>query len=323
MRRASQAAILVAVVGTVAFTLFASDTKKPAIKAAPKAQAPKVIPDDGGAEATIRKSAEAFTDSYTAHDAKAIAATFAADGEFINEEGQVVAGRQAIQAHFEGLFQNLPEAKVRLKVESVKLVAPNVAIEEGIAETMMGDAQDVQTSRYVALHVKQGNEWLIARSRDFPAEGTPISHHDRLRPLEWLVGDWIDESADALISTTCRWADGENFLVQEFSARFGRRPIVNGSTRIGWDPLAKQVRSWTFDSDGGFSEGLWTKTDEMWIMKSNGVTSDGRTTSATTIVRRIDADTISWESRDRVVGEEVQSDIPAILVKRRGPLPAE
>lgn len=323
MRRATQAAILVAVVGSVAFTLFASDTKKPAIKAAPKPQAPRVIADDGGAEVAIRKSAQAFTEAYAAHDAKAIAAAFTADGEFINEDGHVLGGKQAIQAHFEGLFQNLPEARVRLKVESVKLVAPNVAIEEGTAETMLGEAEEVQTSRYVALHVKQGNDWLIARSRDFAAESAPVSHHDRLRQLEWLVGDWIDESADALISTTCRWADGENFLLQEFSARFGRRPIVNGSTRIGWDPLTKQVRSWTFDSDGGFSEGLWTRTEGMWIMKSNGVTSDGRTTSATTIVRKVDGDTISWESRDRVVGEEMQDDIPPILVKRRGPLPAE
>jgi len=323
MGRSTQAAVLVAILGLVGLTLVASDTKKPATKPAPKPQAPRVSPDDGGVETSIKKSAAEFAEAYAAHDAKAIANGFTPDGEFINEEGQVLSGRKAIEAHFEGLFSSLPDARVRLKVDSVKLVAPNVAIEEGTADSMITDAEEVQTSRYVALHVQQNGQWLIARSRDFPTESVPPSHHDRLRSLEWLVGDWIDESPDALVHTTCRWADGENYLLQEFSARFGNRPLMNGSTRIGWDPLAKQLHSWTFASDGGFSEGLWTRIDGAWVMKASGVTGDGRTTSATTIIRHVDGDTFSWESRDRVVGDEIQDDISPIIVKRRGPLPAE
>ena len=30
--------------------------------------------------------------------------------------------------------------------------------------------------------------------------------------------------------------------------------------RIGWDPAAKQIRSWEFDSEGGFGEGTWGET---------------------------------------------------------------
>ena len=36
---------------------------------------------------------------------------------------------------------------------------------------------------------------------------------------------------------------------------------------IGWDPAAKQVRSWVFDSGGGIGEGIWTKQGDKWIKK--------------------------------------------------------
>src|SRR5262249_39324081 len=134
---------------------------------------------------------------------------------------------------------------------------------------------------YVALHVRQGEQWLLARSRDFPAETAPTSGHEHLLPLEWLVGEWVDESPDARIHTNCKWAEGKNFLIQEFSARVGTRPGMNGSTRIGWDPLARQIKSWTFETEGGYSEGLWTPVGDDWVIKSRGVTREGLVTSAT------------------------------------------
>ena len=175
----------------------------------------------------------------------------------------------------------------------------------------------------MALHVREGDQWLLARSRDFPAESIPPTNHERLLPLEWLVGEWVDESPDALIVTSCKWADNENFLLQEFTARIGNRVAVNGSTRIGWDPLSKQVKSWTFDSQGGYSEALWTQVGDEWILKSRGVSSDGEVSSATNIIGKVDAATMTWSSRDRVVAGEISDDIAPIVVKRRAPAPAE
>ena len=45
-------------------------------------------------EAIVKKSAEAFATAYNAADAKAIAAGFTPDGEFIDEDGQVIKGRR-------------------------------------------------------------------------------------------------------------------------------------------------------------------------------------------------------------------------------------
>ena len=56
----------------------------------------------------------------------------------------------------------------------------------------------------------------------------------------------------------------------------GGRPAMTGSQRIGWDPLAKKIHSWVFDSEGGLAEGVWTRDGNRWIVKLSGVTRDGK-----------------------------------------------
>lgn len=294
--------------------------QKPAVKVepAPTASDPRAAQ---AAEAAIRKLADEFAEAYNTANAKVVAAGYTPDGEFVDEIGQVIRGREAIEAHFAEVFKELPKARIKIVVDMVKLIAPNIAVEEGRVESRPTAEDAPETSHYIALHVRQGEQWLLARTRDFQAETAHVSAHDRLRPLEWLVGEWVDESPSALIHTNCKWADGNSYLLQEFSARLAGRPGVNGSTRIGWDPLTKQIKSWTFDSQGGHSEGLWTQVGNDWYMKSHGVTHDGIVTSATTVVKRLDKATMTWESRDRILGGEVEDNLGPITVKRRPPAP--
>jgi uncharacterized protein (TIGR02246 family) len=278
---------------------------------------------DDAAEAAVRKSAEAFATAYNSGNAGAIAAGFIPDGEFVDEEGLVIRGREAIEQHFSELFKELPKAQVQITVETVRLVASTIAIEEGRVESRPTPEETAESSHYVALHVRSGDQWLVARTRDFPAEAPPSHAHEHLRALEWLAGDWVNESADATVETSCQWAKGENYLIQEFSARIGGRAAMTGSTRIGWDPLAHQIKSWSFDTDGGHSESVWTKVGGDWIIKVRGVTHDGRIMSATNTIRQLDKSTMTWGSRDRIVGDESEDDLGPITIKRRAPLPAE
>ena len=39
------------------------------------------------------------------------------------------------------------------------------------------------------------------------------------------------------------------------------KPVMNVTQRIGWDPLTKQIKSWVFDSDGGYGDAL---LDPQW-----------------------------------------------------------
>ena len=86
--------------------------------------------------------------------------------------------------------------------------------------------------------------------------------------------------------------------------------------RIGWDPIKKQIRSWTFDEDGGFGEATWTRDGDRWAIKSELVLADGKKITATNIITHIDADTITWQSKDRTVDGKPVPDVKEIKMKR-------
>lgn len=294
---------------------------KPAIRAAVPIAAVRKAEHE--AEAAVNASAKSFAEAYNRHDAKAIAAGFTTSAEFVTEEGTVLHGREAIEQHFAAVFTDVPDSRVALRVEAVRVIADNVVVEEGtVSSVSNGDALP-EHSRYVAVHVKQEGRWLVARTRDFPHDSDVNSNYDHLRGLEFLVGDWMGEGENILTRTSCQWIDDRNFLLQEFTVEVSARMAVKGTTRIGWDPQLKQVRSWTFDSQGGLSEGVWTHVGDEWLLKTRGVTHLGHSSSSTTILRRIDASTLQWESRDRVDGVGLTTNIKPILVKRRPPPPAE
>jgi hypothetical protein len=91
---------------------------------------------------------------------------------------------------------------------------------------------------------------------------------------------------------------------------------------LGWDPVQLKIRSWTFDSDGGFSEGTWTATDEGWIVKSTATLPNGQTGSATLTISVKDDDQISVKSFDRIIGDVVEEPFE-ITITRRPPEPAK
>jgi uncharacterized protein (TIGR02246 family) len=328
--RLTALAAFVGITGLIALVVAADkDKPAPAGKAqpgtAPKAEARAVSgrAAEKEVEAAVGESARRFVAAYNRHDAKAIAAGFTTTAEFVTEDGMTLQGREAIERHFVAVFTNAPKAQLELKVESVRLVKSDVAVEEGRVEFTAAPGAAVESSRYIAVHVNLEGKWLLARARDFPAEAEVQSNYEHLREVEWLVGEWIQEDEASLIATSCKWVDHKNFLLQEFTIRIGSLEPITGSTRIGWDPQTQQIKSWTFDSDGGYSEALWTHGDKRWVLKARGVTRSGRIFSGTSIVRQVDAGTMSWESHDRVEGGVLVPDRAPIVIKRRPPPPGE
>jgi uncharacterized protein (TIGR02246 family) len=304
-----------------------SDKAKKAVGNAKADSAGEKPAASSGAEAAsvdaVKQSAQRFAADYNKRDAKAAAAAFTPQGEFITMTGARFQGREEIEDHFAMVFAAAPKAHLELKVEVVHLVTSNVALEEGEVELTTAPGLPIQSSRYVALHVYKDGRWLLERARDFAADEAARSNHERLLELEWLVGEWIEEEEDAFIATSCRWSDDQNYLMQDFTIRIGGLPQVTGSTRIGWDPLTRQIKSWTFDSDGGYSEALWTHGKDQWVLKTRGVTHLGRNYSKTSILRHVNQSTLSWESRDAIEGGVVVPNTRPLLVKRRPPPPGD
>jgi hypothetical protein len=91
-----------------------------------------------------------------------------------------------------------------------------------------------------------------------------------------------------------------------------------GMQIIGWDPAAKQIRSWVFDSDGGFAEGRWTKKEDGWYITTSGTLPDGGKATSVNVITRVDDDGFKWRSVDRTVDGAVLPNIDEVLVVRSG-----
>jgi hypothetical protein len=81
--------------------------------------------------------------------------------------------------------------------------------------------------------------------------------------------------------------------------------------------VAKQIRSWVFDSDGGFGEGKWTRKDNRWLIQHTGTLPDGRKSSALNIITYIDDNSCTWQSIHREVNGDLLPNIDEVLVVRQ------
>ena len=91
---------------------------------------------------------------------------------------------------------------------------------------------------------------------------------------------------------------------------------------IGWDPKTSQLKSWSFDSEGGHGEGHWTRVgDDQWIVKAQGSLRDGSATSATQTITRVNKDAMKFTSTDRVIGGQFAPDIDEMVLVRKPPAP--
>lgn len=271
-------------------------------------------------ENAIRQAGEAFAAAYNAHDPRAIAALFAPDGELVDPEGSAEMGRAAIERVFGAVFGEYPEAAMTIAIESIRFPSANLAVEDGVATVAHEPEGQVEPNRYTATHLKHADgKWLLASVRDL--ENKTETAAGELEQLAWLIGDWIDESPDSLVVTSYRWTENHCYITSEFSIRVAGKPVLTGSQRIGWDPLAKVIRNWVFDSEGGFAAGVFSRDGNRWIVKQTGVARDGQPVSATNTITALSNDRFSWESRDRMMGGAPLAEVEPVTVVRKPPRP--
>ncbi|MBS0262351.1 MAG: SgcJ/EcaC family oxidoreductase [Planctomycetes bacterium] len=303
--------------------------QKPAIEKSPTAKPaavktpPARVEQDPQQEAAVKAATQRFADAFNKRDLEGLANLYHPNATLVTVNGTKKMGHDDIVQHFATLMDSAPESEIKLKPKSVQFVTADVAIEEGELQFNPGPEAPLDTTHYVAVYVKTDGEWLLDRTRNFPLDHEGKTHHERLLELEWMVGEWLEEDDEVLIATTCRWSADKNYLLQDFKIRTPGFPSVSGNIRIGWDPLTRQIKSWTFDSDGGYSEALWTHGTDHWILKTRGVTHLGKSFAGTSVLRHVNGNTLSWEMRDRVEGGTVVPDRGPLLARRQPPPPAE
>jgi uncharacterized protein (TIGR02246 family) len=269
------------------------------------------------AEQSVRKAVAAYIDALNKGDVNGLMASLAPDADFVDENGKTTRGHDALAARFKTLVQDSKGSKVTGKVYSVKFLRPEVAIVDGSLDFTSADGTH-ESNRYAIVWVKSGDKWLISSARDLPAEidELPSLAYPQLKSLEWLIGDWADEGGKNGVQIKCKWAPNKSFLLMEYEVKNeGAEPMLV-TQRIGWDPVNNRVRSWVFDSTGGFSEGYWRRDGNKWVVGASGILADGGTGTATNIYEFKDENSFLYRSVDREIDSQPIADVDVKFVRK-------
>lgn len=296
--------------------------EKPSDKPAAGASAPVATPKLSPDEQAVLEAAGNLAKAFGQHDAKAFAAAFTADGEYLDEGKAVYHGRKAIEEDFTGFFKANPAANIEVTIDSTRSIAPGVIAADGRTRFVRAKGADPVDGHCSFICTKEGNKWLIASLREIEA-GDPLSHHDHLKQLEWMVGEWIDEAADSHVHFSCRWDASGNFLLRDFEVHLAGTKTMTGTQRIGYDPITEHLKSWVFDSAGGYADGLFHRDGDTWVLQASGATADGRMASGANVFTRVDDHRMTWGAFDRIIDGERVPDIEAVTIVRKPPAPAQ
>jgi uncharacterized protein (TIGR02246 family) len=274
-------------------------------------------PDSGSAAelAAIRAGSQAFTAAFNAGDAKAVAALWTADGDYNDESGRRFVGRAEIEQNYARFFAENPGARLRIVIDSLRLLSDTAAIEDGrtILETAAQGAP--ATGKYTAVHVKVDGKWLMSTVRDNRIE-TPSTYRN-VADLEWLIGDWTAEEHGQKFASTCRWIANKSFVERKYTVTHADGTMLSGLQLIGWNPQAGYIQSWNFSSDGGHAIGVWSPLPDGWSAEVRGMTGDGTPTEAVVQLQRLDDNAYVWKSVGRSAGGQSLPDTEEIVLKRQ------
>jgi len=273
------------------------------------------------AENSVRETLAAYIAAYNRKDAAKLVELFTPDGTLIDSANVATRGREAVAQEFSEAFAERSNYTLQGKIDRIRLITPDVAQAEGVSR-LVSPKEATIANQFVTLLARQGDAWRIVEIRDYPAPAGSVTPYERLKELEWMVGEWVDESEDAQVSSTVRWGQGKGYLVRDYSVQIKGEPATSGLMIIAWDPQTEQIKSWIFNADGSHGEGAWTRaTDNQWVVKAHGSTGDGQPTSATQVISLVNKDAVKTSSTDRIIGGEIARDIEDIIMVRKPSAP--
>src|SRR5262249_23707114 len=157
--------------------------------------------------------------AYNRKDAAKLVEFFTPDGTLIDSENVATRGREAIAQEFSEAFAERTNYTLEGKINRIRLITPDVAQAEGVSR-LVSPKDATIASQFVVLLARQDHTWRILEIRDYPAPAGSVTPYDRLKELEWMVGEWVDESEDAQVSSTVRWGQGKGYLIRDYSVQF-------------------------------------------------------------------------------------------------------
>ncbi len=275
---------------------------------------PAAGPDNQDDLAAIRQSADEFVKAFNNQKPQALAALWTEDGDYIDESGRVFVGRKAIAQEYAQFFKEHDGVKLRLMIDSLRLLSDDAAIEDGRAVLDPMPAGAPAISKYTTVHVKIDGKWLMSTVRDVRIE-TPSAYHN-LENLSWLIGKWTAEEHGSQAEITCRWIANKSFIERRYTVTNPDQVTESSVEIIGYNPQTGQIQSWNFHSDGGHAVGVWTPHESGWQAEVQGTTADGTPTSAVNVLTQLDDKAFAWHSVQRSVGDTPLADTGEVVLRR-------
>lgn len=267
-------------------------------------------------EQAVRQAVTAFSEAFNKGDVDAVLAFWAKDADYIDDTGKSFKGKQAIATR---LKQSLPTLKghhLKIDITSLRFLKPDVALEDGTVTMTTPDGES-ESSRYSAVWVKTEGRWLMSSVRDLPVADDPAdSAPSRLRELAWLVGDWSNEQQGVTVALSGRWVLNKSYLQLEYNVKSKDGSPLLVSQWIGWDPAGRRIRSWVFDSNGGYAEAQWTRGGNTWSCLTTGLLPDGRRGSSMNRVKFVDDTHFIWQSAEREIEGQPVPDAEVKFVRK-------
>ncbi|XZE45592.1 YybH family protein [Pirellulaceae bacterium SH467] len=230
------------------------------------------------------------------------------------ETGEKTLGRDSIRKDLEEVFAAPTKLRISGQIQSIRLVRPDVALVDGETTISSADVEPM-TNQFSAVLVKNDGKWQIESMEEMPLPTSPGAA-DALSVLAWLEGTWVDGAPGSQVFSSVRWSSNKTFLIRSMTEESEGTVNNLGTQIIGWDPRNRQIRSWVFNTDGSFGEGVWTKANETWMVKSSQTLADGSLSSGTYLLDRSSDDELSIQLVGHEVSGEMLPNSDPVIMKR-------
>jgi uncharacterized protein (TIGR02246 family) len=272
-------------------------------------------PDREADKLAIDNLIKANIQAFNNRDAAAIAANWTAEGEYIRNDGEPIRGRAEIQKGYAEFFKTLKgKPTVAVETDGLRFTSADTAVSEVTLRLKNEEGELIASSWRNTLVVREDGQWKMALIQEWDRDN---SLDDSLKELEWLIGTWHMATKDREVITTYEWDESKAFIRGKYTVKQGTKVIESGTHMFGKDNAEGGIRSWVFQSDGGFGDGLWTREGKKWTVAFSGVRSDGKKLTASVIYIRVDADTFTWQSVQQTVDDQPIADTQPIRVTRQ------
>ncbi|WP_197440315.1 YybH family protein [Polystyrenella longa] len=267
--------------------------------------------------ADLKKALDGYVSAYNERNVDALLSYWSAGGVYTTSNGNQIQGIEELKESFTSYFADLDKS-TRLEVPEYEheMISPKIARETGIA-MLYQEGQDPERSEYTAYYIREGDEWKLESLEELVIV-PEVSNYEQLQPLEWMIGEWVIDGnkSDTTVTFTNKWTMNQNFIISNFTITTDGQTEMSGAQLIGWDPVAETLRSWIFDSQGGFGTGSWSENNGHWSLRMLFQTNEGETASAINIYTPIDMDTYQFESVSRERGGQLLPSIEKVTAHR-------